>query len=166
MSVFFCMRSCNYGYCFFLSTFVCFFKFSVPPFIAIRHSLCWGVRSLKIFFSICIRKGTLEVWPCKRSNISVQFCKAWFVCSCQIGSIPRHKSQFCRTANLFVCLYIHGRICSICLYLSSLPAFSSKLVSCHQLSLSLSQQRLLPFPTKKVLRWYILPGLNHSWRGE
>ena len=97
----------------------------------------------------------------------MQSGEARFLCSCQLGSIPGHKSQFCRAANLFVRLYIHGRrICSICLYLSSKPTFCSKLVSCHQLSLSLSQQRLLPFPTTKVPRWYILPGLNHLRRGN
>ena len=132
---------------------VSFFKFNVPPLIASRHSLCWGVRSLKIISSASeLERAHRGLTLYKRSNISVQFCKAWFVCSCQVGSIPRHKSQFCRTANLFVCLYIHGRICSICLYLSLPPTFCSKLVSCHHLSLSLSQQRLLPFPTTKVPR--------------
>ena len=83
----------------------------------------------------------------------------FFVCSwCQFGSIPRHKSQFCRPANLFVCLYIHERICSICLYLSSAPSFCSKLVSCHCLS---HTTETVAFSTNKG--WFTAARLNHPW---
>ena len=59
------------------------------------------------------------------------------VCSCRWGSIPAHKSQSCRAANLFLRLYIHGsgRICSIRLYKSwnakciCLKSFSPSLYS-------------------------------------
>ena len=65
------------------------------------------------------------------------------VCSCRWGSIPAHKSQSCRPANLFLRLYIHGAgsAAYVSIYLQLLLFAQNWLLVTRP---ELSQQRLLP----------------------